>query len=204
MEQRGVTPPFMPPTEWYVQWWRARLDGKDDPESIAEANGMMERVDKKYTRNFSRCKICMADGREQMLSVPLDGGAKALRGGKDVGENTISDHGNWRHVHLGAINAAYGKTPFFPHLLPEIEEAYRHSYGKLEEFNIAIHRALSSFIINGSEPDALRRVSEGNISRAVSIGLEMAEKTEKDRSILDLIMKFGPETLLYLYYAITA
>ncbi len=54
-----------------------------------------------------------------MLSVPVRGGTGALRHA-DPETLEVDDSRNWRHVHLGAINAAYSRTPYYQHFAPEV------------------------------------------------------------------------------------
>ncbi|MDE6297928.1 MAG: WbqC family protein [Muribaculaceae bacterium] len=87
-----------------------------------------------------RARTLVGDGR--LLGVPVEGGSSALkrRGCRDV---MISEHGRWRDVHLGTLQALYGKTPYFPYLFPEIEKIYMEKgEGRLEDFNIAIHELI--------------------------------------------------------------
>ena len=48
----------------------------------------------------------------------------------------ISDHANWRHVHLNALLSAYGESPFFEYYQDDIRPFYEKKYEFLFDFNM--------------------------------------------------------------------
>lgn len=79
----------------------------------------------------NRCTIASADG-PLVLSIPVikTGSPKCLM--KDI---RISDHGNWRHLHWNALEAAYGNSPFFEYYQDDLRPFYEHTYKYLYDFN---------------------------------------------------------------------
>lgn len=120
----------------------------------------------------------------------------ARRGGASVlkrrgADPVLSEHGKWRREHLGAWNAAYGRTPFFPYLMPQIEEVYRRSEGMtLGEFTAALLDVAVSWI----EPEVLR--ADGEMIQAVRTETDV--KVDRSLSIFDAIFRLGKESAFAL------
>ena len=55
----------------------------------------------------------------QQLTVPLVGETHNMA--TPMCNVRISEHGNWRRLHWGALYSAYGRTPYFEHIAPELE-----------------------------------------------------------------------------------
>ena len=55
----------------------------------------------------------------QQLTVPLVGETHNMA--TPMREVRISEHGNWRRLHWGALYSAYGRTPYFDHIAPDLE-----------------------------------------------------------------------------------
>lgn len=143
-------------------------------------------------KEFARTRI---DGR--MLGVPVEGGAQTL---KHADANPLlSEHGKWRREHLGAWQAAYGRTPYFIHLMPEIEAVYRESELEaltLEEFNQRLLRVAERWL----QWDEEMRLPEGLPGRSKpdfeAIAEELRGKIRWDHSIFEALFRFGKETRL--------
>ena len=82
----------------------------------------------------NRCVIASPNG-PQALTFPTEktDHPKALT--KDV---RLSDHGNWRHVHWNALEAAYRHSPFFDYYADEFHRFYERRYGFLIDFNLEL------------------------------------------------------------------
>lgn len=142
-----------------------------------------------YSRCLNRCRLIMHD-REMQLSVPVCGGGRRLRSPRAYRYAEISGHGHWTHVHLGAIEAAYGRTPFYIHIQPPIQTILSACPRHLHELCSQLHHVCERFL-NVAAPlhsplhdEALRR------------GHEILKLIDPDISILDPLMRFGPETIL--------
>ncbi len=55
----------------------------------------------------------------QLLTVPLVGETHNMT--TPLCDVRISEHGNWRHLHWGALYSSYGRTPYFDHIAPDLE-----------------------------------------------------------------------------------
>lgn len=69
----------------------------------------------------------------QELSVAIAGGSRnnatAMR---DV---LISEHGNWRRLHWGALYSAYGQTPYFDYMADDLSRVINGTQTHLLDFN---------------------------------------------------------------------
>ena len=108
-----MIPPYLASLAAYRNWMRARLAGASDAEAWRRVADGMSRVER---RCLPRTLVAGAHGQDPLtLSVPISGGASVIkRGHPEVWGGSM--HGRWPAVHLGALEAAYSATPFFPHL----------------------------------------------------------------------------------------
>lgn len=112
----------------------------------------------------------------------------------------ISDHGRWRQEHLGAINATYGKTPYFPYIFPELEKIYwEKSNGSLGEFN----RELFEFVYRFLDVDSIRKaIDEMNLRNPRRLGQlkrELETKVNLNYSIFDALFRLGKNTAFVIF-----
>ena len=137
---------------------------------------------------------------DRLLTVPVEGGASRLkRSPQNLSEIMISDHGAWRREHLGAWNAVYGKTPFFPYLYPLIEEAYENnSHRSLAEFNDALWKIALDFIRADETLSAVREMAHTNPERLEAIKTELTTKVNLNYSIFDAIFRLGKNVIFLL------
>lgn len=99
---------YFGPIQWYAK--------------LFASQGRMVRIEaeenfiKQTFRN--RCVIATANG-QQALTIPV-----AHREGYAMRDITISDHGNWQHLHWQAIKTAYGESAFFEYYQDFIRPFY--------------------------------------------------------------------------------
>lgn len=124
--------PFLPSAGWMRRYLAEIMRGSVRPDAAQRASHACALAGK----DLNRALLAASGGNSatRVLSVPLEGGGHAL---KRRGANPrLSEHGKWRREHLGAFLAAYGRSPFYLHLLPEIEAVYAASEGlTIGEFN---------------------------------------------------------------------
>lgn len=167
-----------------VAWVSAYLDGLASGESDTEAREGASRLAGVKGKEFARCRISTLT-----LTVPVEGGAGVLkhRGADPV----LSEHGKWRREHLGALNAAYGRTPYYEHLMPQIEEIYKNSEGiRLEEFNRRLLDVALGWLT--PMPDAAER------ERLKGVIGEKRRETDCALSIFDVLFRLGKEGVFAL------
>lgn len=186
-------PPYAATVEWYVEWLKNRINGSSTG-SIAVANKKCCVGGKDYSRTW----LLTGKGEKLMLSMALEGGSGRLKNIDSFEEIRLSNHGNWRKNHLGAIEAVYRKAPFYDFIIDELQEVYNnYELETLASFNGAIHDCVVKSLTGGIYSDALNNLGEKNVV-IIERGAEIAGHTDPTVSIIDPLMRFGPETLLML------
>lgn len=125
----------------------ASLSASDD---CVQVNDDERAVTQRWSLNH--CNICGANG-PLTLTIPILKENFNLR--TPMRDVKISNHGNWRHLHWGAIFSAYGKSPFFEYAAPELEAIYHGNQKFLLDFNNELQAFLADFFalpVNFSEP----------------------------------------------------
>lgn len=172
----------------------------------------------KYNKNvwaWNHCRIIGANGI-QTLTLPLikssEGPVTTL---KDI---SISEHGDWRRIHWGALFSAYGKSPFFDYIADDLQAIYENkNITNLLDFNMAIHNLIVDFLdlpfkvsvcdeIHPEDINDLRRkVGEKKTDNISFIENQPYWQVWQERygftpdmSILDLLMTQGRESILIL------
>lgn len=184
--------PYVPSLRWYAYWFGCRCRGMSEDEARMYAN----RECRICGKDFARMLIPSVSG-PMLLSVAVEGGASKLKRTGSEGRVLLSLHGNWPHVHLGAIDAVYGRTPYYQHIIPGLREILDTLPGRLKDLNNRMHIWLTSFL----QPDP-----DINIEKAVlQRGLEISRHLDPDMSVIDALMRFGPETnLVLIHYSETS
>ena len=79
------------------------------------------------------------------LTVPLEGSTNAMPVMmKDV---LVSEHGNWRHLHWGALFSSYGKSPFFDYVANDLHRIIVEGGQKrLIDLNMELHQLIVEFM----------------------------------------------------------
>ena len=171
--------PYLPSAQWFGKWLRGE-------------NPRIER------REAARCLIMQPGGEILTLSVPIAGGAKALKT-KKTEELYLSDHGDWRKVHAGALNACYSRTPFGEFLVPDLVGIISEPFSTLAQLNSAILSYLSSFLGLETLPrplpaeEAFVRGCRGRVE-------EIAGKIRPEISVVDALARLGREAILPMIF----
>ncbi len=80
----------------------------------------------------------------QKLTVALTAGTNAMP--VPMQEVTISEHGNWRHLHWGALYSAYGKSPYFDYIAPDLKAVIDGGQRSLLELNTQLQQLIIDFL----------------------------------------------------------
>lgn len=191
--------PYLASIGWYASWLKAVTDGFPDNDAIRIANNEKNVCGKDYTR-------CLIKGgsSETLLSIPVEGGASRQKRASDIPHLGISEHGNWRHTHMGALNAAYGRAPYYQHFMPMLETIYNSGVKSLKTFNEMVHSAVVNMLLgNGPLPEILKSYApyfhmHHGYDPARGRGREIAGNMDLRISIIDLLMANGRESILPL------
>lgn len=174
--------PFAPSAAWMAEMLRQEAEGQDSLQSRLAANRLCGIEGK----DFARCEI---EGRR--LTVPVEGGGSQLK--RRLASPMLSEHGKWQREHLGAWNAAYGRTPFYPHLMPMLEEVYAEADGSmpLEEFNSRLLLAAIDWL--DYQDVAADRERLADFINAYK------KRVAPQLSIFDLIFRYGKDSVFALF-----
>ena len=90
----------------------------------------------------NRCLIADANG-PLALTIPTEKTAEGKCLMRDI---RISDHGNWRHQHWNALEAAYRHTPFFLYYEDDFRPFFEKKITFLYDFNMQLTELVCSLI----------------------------------------------------------
>jgi hypothetical protein len=163
----------------------------------------------------NRCMIVDANG-PLALTIPTEKTAEGKCLMRDI---RISDHGNWRHRHWNALEAAYRHTPFFLYYEDDLRPFYEKKYEYLYDFNFELTHLMCQLI--GIDTPLQRTTEYGSSSPTLDLRECIHPKhawntdaafipreyyqvfKEKhgfmpNMSIADLLFNMGPESILVL------
>ena len=160
------------------------------------------------------CRVTGAND-EQILTLPL---VKPATGA--VGTLELSEHGDWRRTHWGAVFSAFGKSPFFEYIADDLKAIYENrDITSLAEFCKAIHALVVDFLdlpINVEYVDSLPEITDDVVDMRGKVGMASIDELpwienceywqvwkdrhgfKCDQSIYDLLMTNGRESIFVL------
>ena len=150
------------------------------------------------------------------LTVPLVGSTNNMM--TPLSDVLISEHGDWRRLHWGALFSAYGRSPYFDYVADDLARVIHGGQRYLHEFNSQLHEVIIDFMdlpiitryMNSAErPDADAVDLRGRIAMKKPDNLAIVnvpysqmwtsqQGFEPDLSILDLMMNTGREGIFTL------
>lgn len=180
----------------------------------------------KRQKAVHRCEIADTRGRLQ-LTVPIvhPHGLDHAR----WDQTGVSSHGRWWHVHRQALEAAYGRTPFFEFYIDRFEPFFRDDvgerYGSIAAYDLAIDAQVREILllppaIIAEHPEGEKERPWGQIAPSVGATPQILEEVPAEKmpeyyqvrareqgfhaglSVVDLIFNLGPEAALYLRKAV--
>ena len=152
----------------------------------------------------------------QTLTVPLVGSTNNMMTPlKDV---LISEHGDWRRLHWGALFSAYGRSPYFDYVADDLSRVIHGSQRYLHEFNMQLHEVIVEFMdlplttryldedepLDGTVADLRGRIAMKKPDTLTIDNVPYYQMWKNqagfkpDLSILDLMMNLGREAVLTL------
>lgn len=193
------TVPYMASTAWYREYLHVRLENAaDDAGAIRRANGKcVDRV-----REMCRATIAGAHGQMPvLLSVPIAGGASTVKRVMPCRWG-LSSHGRWQQMHIGALQAAYGSTPFYSHCMdmlePVIGRPLTESVGEFARLTLDIHRVVCRILNIEGNIQALREAFQTRKEWMERICQEKSADVMEYMSVFDVIFRKGEEALFAL------
>ena len=80
----------------------------------------------------------------QTLTVPLVGSTNNMM--TPLRDVLISEHGDWRRLHWGALYSAYGRSPYFDYVADDLSRIINGSQRYLHDFNAQMHELIVDFM----------------------------------------------------------
>ena len=80
----------------------------------------------------------------QTLTVPLVGSTNNMM--TPLRDVLISEHGDWRRLHWGALFSAYGRSPYFDYVADDLSRVINGSQRYLHDFNAQLHAVIVDFM----------------------------------------------------------
>ena len=149
------------------------------------------------TRDFTRTLIESNAPSGMVLTVPVVGGSSAAKRMRP-GQLEVSEHGDWTRIHLGAIEAAYGREPYFQHLFPEIAAVITAHPQQLARLNVLLMEKMLDFIGYREAIEGFRDLREANPERCKDIATRLESKINPGHSFLEPLFRLGPDAIFLL------
>lgn len=185
------TVPYFASAEWYGVYFRSICAGEEECDARRMAN------DSCCRRPRDVCRTLMA--ADSRLSLPLEGGASVVKRG--ISPMILSGHGNWRHTHLGALDAILGRTPFHRHLMPAIREIF-DKYGDpgspLPDLTERLHMLLIDFLALHEAAEVWKNLSAVQREAIERRAGELAALVNPAESMMSAAMRIGREAIFPL------
>lgn len=165
----------------------------------------------------NRCIIADANG-PLALTIPTEKVSQEKVLMRDI---RISDHGNWRHQHWNALEAAYRHTPFFLYYEDDFRPFYEKKIEFLYDFNMELTLMVCSLIgieitlyptkeytpTSASEDDFREIIhpkhdwkkDKSFIPQEYYQVFKRKHGFLPNMSIIDLLFNMGPESILILH-----
>ncbi len=158
----------------------------------------------------------------QTLTVPLVGSTNNMM--TPLRDVLISEHGDWRRLHWGALFSAYGRSPYFDYVADDLSRVINGSQRYLHEFNSQLHAVIVDFMDLTLTTRYLNEVGQDDKADALDLRGRIAMKKadnlpltnveyyqmwkgttgfKADLSILDLMMNMGREGIFTLMAMVT-
>ena len=171
-----------------------------------------------YTKQTYRNRCLIADANGPLaLTIPTE---KPTEGKCLMRDIRISDHGNWRHQHWNALEAAYRHTPFFLYYEDDFRPFFEKKIEFLYDFNMQLTELVCNLVgidITLNNTDVYRQIPDGMADFRTLISPKTDWKVDdtfhsveyyqvfKEKhgfipnlSIVDLLFNMGPESILIL------
>ena len=150
----------------------------------------------------------------QTLTVPLVGSTNNMM--TPLRDVLISEHGDWRRLHWGALYSAYGRTPYFDYVADDLSRVIHGTQRYLHEFNSQMHEVVVEFMDLPLDTRYVDRVGDAVLEDALDLRGRIAMKKHDtlpiadvpyyqmwnhfspNLSILDLMMNMGREGIFTL------
>ena len=114
--------------------------------AAVEAGTLLIDLDEKWLplrHSHHRYRIDGPNG-VQTLTVPLVGSTNNMM--TPLRDVLISEHGDWRRLHWGALYSAYGRSPYFDYVADDLSRVIHGTQRYLHDFNAQLHEVIVDFM----------------------------------------------------------
>lgn len=169
------------------------------PPYLASTLWMQGRVDSLIlkTRDYTRTLIESNSPEGLMLTVPVAGGASAVKRLRPT-ELKVSGHGDWTRLHLGAIEAAYGREPYFQHLFQDIAHIISSYPQHLAHMNVLLMEKMMDFLGFEEQMGYVMQLRAAHPGRCGEIAMRLESKINPCCSFLEPLFRLGPDAIFLL------
>jgi hypothetical protein len=181
--------PYLPSAQWYASLIASSLDvaaGVSETISYPEVS----------PRDINRCVVKSNNG-QRTLSIPIEGGFSRVKHAPSA-PHRVSEHGDWRRLHLAAFMSEYGKMPFFEHLYPQIAEALDTRHSLLSEISTPLHNMAMRMLCDSDTIASLERMRRHDPTMYEKLRRQHSGMVDMHLSVLDALMRLGRETTFAL------
>ncbi len=169
------------------------------PPYLASTLWFQDKIDHKRlkTRDYTRTFIESNSQGGMVLTVPVIGGSSAAKRLKPE-DLEVSGHGDWTRIHLGAIEAAYGREPYFQHLFPEMAAIIDRYPKHLSHMNVLLMDKMMNFIGYSNTIEDIRNLRERNPERCSAISRRLEAMINPVHSFIEPVFRLGPDSIFLL------
>lgn len=167
------------------------------PPYLASTLWMQGKAGAMKTREYTRTLIESNSPEGMVLTVPVVGGSSAAKRLKPE-ELEVSGHGDWPRIHLGAIEAAYGREPYFQHFFPVAADVIEHYPQQLARLNVLLMKKMMDFIGYDEAIADIRTLRNANPERCAAIANRLESKIDPAHSFLEALFRLGPDAVFLL------
>ena len=193
MQPSAMFPALFPGTDWFIEAQRHKA-------VILPLN----RHWNKREKATHRYRVADVNG-EIALTVPVEKPESLTR--CVYSDIRLSKHGNWWHVHRVTLESGYGRTPFFEHYFPKLDEFFRDDtvdrYPFLWQYTLATAQKIAEILDLDATIMTGIDDSGAKITQCSGANMEEYWQVRRDKlgfipglSVLDLIFSLGPEAKL--------
>lgn len=148
-------------------------------------------------RFLTRTRIWSNAPEGLVLTVPVEGGSAAVKR-LDPHALRISAHGDWTRIHLGAIEAAYGKEPYFQHFFPEIAEIISRYHSELETLNKSLLSTILQISDYEAQIEGILCLRKEYSSRFNAIEQRLLTGIDPEHSLIEPLFRYGKDIIMLL------
>lgn len=187
--------PSFPPLYAPGAWWRIHVASLLDGRSIEEATGIANRSAGIKPREWMRIRV---EG-DAVLSLPVDGGASALKNRHPDSWRMAGEAGrDLRKIH-STLNTLYGRTPYY-FLLEDSLNAEGAPGDRAKDVCTRAYKRIKA-ILGLDDPGLVKDIGrelERGSETLLALYNEKAKAFSPALSIIDTIVRIGPDAIFAL------